>query len=64
MLERIKQEPALSLGVIQALVALVVAFGVDLTAEQVGVVVAFSAAVLSWITRSQVSPVGKDDDDV
>lgn len=57
MLERIENEPALTLGVLQALLALLVGFGIDLDGEQVALIVAFSAAVLSWVTRSNVSPL-------
>jgi hypothetical protein len=52
----VKHEPVLILGAIQTAVALVVAFGLDLTAEQVGAVVAFSAAVLSVVARRKVTP--------
>lgn len=50
------REPALIIGAIQALLALVVAFGLDLTAEQTGAILALSAALLSVWTRSNVSP--------
>ena len=50
------REPALILGAVQAIAALVVAFGVDLTAEQVGLILAASAAVLSVVVRSKVTP--------
>jgi hypothetical protein len=36
-----------------------VAFGFDLSAEQVGVIVAVSAAVLTVLTRTQVTPTSK-----
>lgn len=51
-----KREPALFLGLIQTVLALVLAFGVDLTTEQTGGILAVSAAVLALITRSQVVP--------
>lgn len=56
MLERIQNEPALALGVVQAVIALAVGFGLPVTPEQVGLIVAFTAAVLSWVTRSNVTP--------
>jgi len=56
-MDRIQQEPALTLGLIQALVALAVGFGLPITVEQAGLVLAFTAAVLSWVTRGQVTPV-------
>lgn len=52
-------EPVLILGAVQALVALVVSFGLDLSTEQVGAIVAFAAAVLSVVARRKVTP---DDD--
>jgi hypothetical protein len=59
MLERINQEPALTLGVVQALIALAVGFGLPVTPEQTALIVAATAAVLSWVTRTQVTPVAK-----
>ena len=56
------REPALILGAVQAILALVVAFGLDLSTEQVGAILAASAAVLAVVTRSQVTPVKGDDD--
>lgn len=61
MLERIQQEPVYTMAVVQAAIALAVSFGLELSAEQVGMIVAFTAAVLSWITRSNVTPLGKAD---
>lgn len=51
------REPALILGLVQTLLALGIGFGLDLTGEQVALVLAASAAVLAVITRSQVTPV-------
>lgn len=51
------REPALILAAVQAGVALLVSFGFDLTVEQVGAVVAFTAAALGAVTRSKVTPV-------
>jgi hypothetical protein len=51
------REPALILALVQSVIALVVAFGLDLSAEQVGTIVAVSAALLGVVTRSKVSPV-------
>ena len=48
------REPALILGAVQALIALAVSFGADLSTEQVGAIVAATAAVLSVITRQRV----------
>lgn len=50
------REPALAMGLVQTLLALLLAFGLDLTGEQVGAVTAASAAVLSFVVRSKVTP--------
>ena len=50
------REPVMVLAVLQAGIALAIAFGVELTNEQTGALVAFSAAVLGVITRSRVTP--------
>ena len=57
MLSLIKTEPVLFQGIIQAGLALAVAFGVGLDATQTGSLLAFSAAVLSFATRTQVTPL-------
>lgn len=54
------REPALILAAVQAVITLVVAFGLDLTAEQVGAISAVSAAILGVITRTQVDPHNSD----
>lgn len=51
------REPVLVLAVVQAALALVAAFGLDLTGEQTGAIVALSAAVLGIVTRQKVQPV-------
>lgn len=50
------REPTMILATLQALIALGISFGLGLTAEQVGAIMAASAAVLGLITRSQVTP--------
>lgn len=57
IVDRIKNEPVLTLALIQSAVALAVGFGLAWSGEQVALFVAFSAAVLGWIARSRVSPV-------
>ena len=49
-------EPAMILAVINAAIALGLAFGLTLTPTQIGAIMAFVAAVLGFITRSQVTP--------
>lgn len=53
------REPAMFLAVIQAAIILFLAFGIHLTMEQTAALMAFSAALLGFITRSQVVPVEK-----
>ena len=50
------REPAAILAALQAIIAVAVSFGLDLSAEQVGGILAATAAVLGLITRSKVSP--------
>jgi hypothetical protein len=51
------REPVLILGLIQSALALGIGFGLNLDGQQVALIMAFSAAVLSVIARSKVSPV-------
>ena len=62
MLDRIRREPALVSGAVAALIALLTAFGLDLTAEQVGAVLAVVSALLAFVVRSQVTPVPPSED--
>lgn len=50
------REPALILGLVQSVLALVLAFGVELSEEQVGAILAVTAALLAVVTRSRVTP--------
>lgn len=56
ILERIKNEPAVIAGVVQAVLGLLLAFGVDLTTEQNVAIMAVTAALLALLVRSQVTP--------
>jgi hypothetical protein len=49
-----RREPALILGAVQALIALAVAFGFELTNEQTGALLAITAALLAVVTRQNV----------
>lgn len=62
MLEKIKSEPALVMGLVQALVVLLVSFGLQLTTAQTAAILAFTAAVLSIVTRKMVTPAKKASD--
>lgn len=53
------REPVLYLALVQAALALVAGFGLELTPEQVGAIMAFSAAVLGFVARQQVTPIEK-----
>ena len=56
MTDRIRREPALVTGLVAATIALVISFGLELSKEQVGAILAFVAAILAFVTRSQVTP--------
>lgn len=53
------REPALFLGAIQALLALAVGFGLQLTPEQMALILAASAAIFAVIVRQNVTPNAK-----
>ena len=53
------REPVAILAVIQAGIALGMAYGLSVTPEQMALMLTFTGAVLALITRSQVSPGGK-----
>src|SRR5262249_54454911 len=72
----VRQQPVYCQGVIQAIIALAVSFGLSLSIEQVGSLTAVTAAVLAFVTQTQVTPIvnssrqcwksagpGRDDDD-
>ncbi len=58
IVQQIKEEPVLFQGVIQAALAVVAGFGwiPDLTQDRMGLLLAFSAAVLAFLTRRAVTP--------
>ena len=51
------REPVMILAIIQTGLALVIGFGLDLTPQQIGAIMAFAAAVLGFVARQQVTPV-------
>jgi hypothetical protein len=51
------REPVLILGLVRAIVVLVVAFGFDLSADQVAGIYLVAEAILSVLNRTVVSPV-------
>lgn len=60
--DRIQNEPVLVLNLVNAIIALVVVFGVLLTMPQQVAIIGISTAVLNIIARSKVSPVRKKGD--
>ena len=51
------REPAMILAFVQCVIVLAVSFGLRLSPEQTGAILALTAVVLGLWTRSQVSPV-------
>jgi hypothetical protein len=49
-------EPTMILAVIQSFVALFISFGLDLSNQQVGAIMAAAAALLGLLARSRVTP--------
>ena len=49
-------EPVAIMAVVQAFLALVVSFGLDLSSEQTGAIMAVTAAVVGLILRRRVTP--------
>ena len=56
---RIQEEPALFYGLVNALIALAISFGLQLNNAQIGAVMAVVAIVLAILTRTAVTPNGK-----
>ena len=59
LIDRIRNEPALLSGLIVALLSLLAAFGLDLTAEQTAAITAVTGAGLALFVRSRVTPIRK-----
>jgi len=51
-----KREPALFYGVVNAVIALAVSFGLELKPDQIGALLAVTSALLALLTRSQMTP--------
>ena len=63
LFQQIKQEPVLFQGLIQALFPVLVAFGIfKVSGEQLGTLYAFTAALLSFFARTQVTPLANPRD--
>lgn len=59
MIDRIRSEPALVYGAVQAILGLVLAFGLDLSNEQTASIMVVTAAILAFIVRASVVPTVK-----
>jgi hypothetical protein len=57
--EVIKHEPILISGLVQAVIGILLAFGVDLSNEQVGSIMAATAIILAIVARMFVTPTDK-----
>ena len=58
--DRIKDEPVLVSTLVGAVLALLVAFGVDISEEQKAAVIGVIAAVTALVARHNVTPVRTD----
>lgn len=59
VLDTLKSEPALVAGFVSAVLALLVTFGLKLSVDQSGAVLAVVAAAQALFTRTQVTPTSK-----
>lgn len=50
------REPSMVLALVQAVIVLLVTFGLKLSAEQTGAILSVTAIALGLITRSRVTP--------
>jgi hypothetical protein len=57
MWQLIKEEPVSTQGIIQAAPALATSFGLGLSSSQMGAILAVTAAILTFLTRQQVTPL-------
>ena len=51
------REPAMVVAFVQCVIVLAVSFGLHMTSDQQGAILALTAVLLGLITRSRVSPV-------
>jgi hypothetical protein len=56
------REPALIVGLVQAALVLVIAFGLNLTNDQMAAILSFTAVLLAVVTRQSVVPVASVQD--
>jgi len=51
------REPVMWLAIVQSALALGIGFGLELSGEQVALIMAFAVAILGFVARSQVTPI-------
>lgn len=54
-----KNEPVLIQGLVQAVLGLLLAFGISVSDEQIGAIMAITAVVLALVARMLVTPTNK-----
>jgi hypothetical protein len=59
ILKRIKEEPAIVAGLLNAVITLALLFGLDLTQEQIAAIMGAATAVTAFVVRQQVTPTAK-----
>jgi uncharacterized membrane protein YjjP (DUF1212 family) len=58
IIKQIKQEPVMFQGLLQALLALLAGFGIiKIDQSQMGLIFAFTASLLAFLTRQAVTPL-------
>ena len=60
ILDKINAEPVLVFALVQALIGLISAFGIGLSAEQTSALLVATGAVLAIVCRGKVSPVSAE----
>lgn len=60
LMQLIRREPAIFSGLVTAAISLISAFGLQLSADQVGAIMAITGILISIAVRSQVSPAQKE----
>ena len=57
ILARLNDEPVLAVTLVQCIITLAVTFGLHLTPEQAGAILALTGAILGIVARGKVTPV-------
>jgi ABC-type transporter Mla maintaining outer membrane lipid asymmetry permease subunit MlaE len=56
LIERVRNEPVLVTALVSAILGLLIAFGLDLSDEQVGSIMALTGTLLAFVARRKVKP--------